>query len=48
MCTRYFIESDLQSALETVKQTPLTAWMQEAFDKRVTILYFHPIVTAKM
>lgn len=37
MCTRYFIESDLQPALEPVKLTPLTALMQEVFDKCVTI-----------
>ena len=37
MCTRFYIEPDLESALEPVRMTPLNVWMQEAFDKRVTI-----------
>ena len=37
MCTRFYIESDLQPALESVKLNPLTSWMQEIFDKRVIL-----------
>ena len=37
MCTRFYIESNLQPALESVKLNPLTSWMQEIFDKRVIL-----------
>ena len=37
MCTRFYIESNLQPALESVKLNPLTSWMQEISDKRVIL-----------